>query len=168
MKLFLLIAFVILVAGTISVLLIDASSIQPIERRVDQPPAPVHSSQTNAVPSSTTNGTVLSIITNAEYYIEADVEKSFDLVDWWELKHLGILLPEQAGASGSDGFSDGEVSGALTASVSTQPGGPVSALSLKRPEWQVPKPPPCAFYRIVNLNIWRNEYYTVLISQGAP
>lgn len=168
MKLFLLVAFVILFAGTVCYFLIDAATIQPIERRLPDPPAPVHPSQTNAVPSTSTNGTVLSVVTNAEYYIEADVQKSEDLAVWFEVKHLGILLPEEDGASGSDSFSDGEVSGTLTASLTSQPGGPVPALALNRPRWQVPRPPPHMFYRVVNFNAWRSEYYTVLVSAGAP
>lgn len=165
MNVMLLVGFVLIVAGTVTRFLIEACNALPIDGRPLPLPPIFHSSQTNSVPSTASAGTVLTIITNAEYLVEADAEKSTNLVDWSTLKHLEIILPEQDGASGSDGFSDGKVSGYLTVTV-TSSGVSPPALGLDVPKWTIPLPPPCAFYRLNNLHCWRSEYYTVTVSEG--
>lgn len=165
MNLILLVGFVMVVAGTISRFLIDACTALPIDTRPLPLPPAIHSSATNAVPSSASSGTILTIVTNAEYLVEADVERSTDLVAWQLLAHLSIVIPEQAGATGSASFSDGEVSGTMTASLSTSSNAALPGIALQQPRWTRPHPP-AAFYRIDNFGAWRNVYYTVEVSSG--
>lgn len=164
----LLVGFVLIVAGVISRLLIDAATALPIDGRPLPFPPAAHSSQTNSVPSPVTAGTILLIVTNAEYFIEGDVDKSSNLIDWLPLAHLSLTVPEQDGASASAGFTDGDVSGALTALVTSGTSSTCSGFKLKHPNWQIPNPPKQAFYRLRNLQEWRNEFYTTTVSSGPP
>jgi hypothetical protein len=166
MKLFLLLCLVVLVAGLITCQLVEMANMQPIQHRPEGLPERATQSTTNAVLSPIPAGSTLNTITNAEIYIEADVERSYDLSDWRLLGHLDILMPEEDGASGSASFSSPPVTLTLSASISAHADGPITALSMKQPHWHVPRPPPAAFYRLNNLQTWRHEFYTVTISGG--
>lgn len=174
MKLLLLIALVILVAGLLTSCLIEMANMQPIQRRPEGLPEAAQPSQTNAVnQAGATNGQTLLVLTNAEWYVECDVERSTNLTTWAVLQHVGLWLEETAGASTSVSWGDGEASGSVTFTVGSTAGvladivsPPATAVKVFRPKWTVIQPPPCAFYRYANLNAWRHEYYTVLVDQS--
>ena len=168
MKLLLLIALVILVAGLLTSCLIEMANMQPIQRRPEGLPDTAQPSQTNAVNQvGATNGQTLLVITNAEWYVECDVQRSTNLTAWATLDHLSAWLPEALGASTALSWVDNSVSGSVTFTVGSSPVADAgAAVKVFRPKWTAIEPPPCAFYRYANLNAWRHEYYTVLVDQS--
>jgi len=168
MKLFLLICLVILVAGVLTCTMIECANMQPIQRRPDGIPDGSQNSVTNHVPRPGTNTQVLLIVTNAEYYVEADVESSTNLIDWSTIAHLHFFVPEADGASGSAAWSDGSASGSITATVSSSTGGAIPRIGINPPDLTLPRTIPYCFYRYANFQAWRNEYYTVIVSDGSP
>lgn len=168
MNFILLVGFVLVVAGTITRFLIDGCNSLPIDNRPLPLPPSLHTSQTNTVDTAEyPAGQILSIVTNAEYLVEADVDKSTNLVNWVNIAHLSISLPEQDGATGSSGFDDGYASGTMTASVSGEAAAVLPGIALNQPKFLLPHPPKCVFYRLNNFAAWRNVYYTVQVSSGS-
>lgn len=163
-----LIGFVLIVAGVIVRFLMDACLALPIDGRPLPLPPAIHSSQTNSIPSTEARGTILSIITNAEYFVEGDINRTTNFVTWETFSHFSFYLAEADGASASYSFEDGPVFGQITCTVSS--GTPSATVALKpkaKSDFWDPSPP-CAFYQLANLSVWRNEYYRVVLSSGSP
>ena len=169
MKLLLLIALVITVVGLITCQLIEMANMQPIAHRPEGLPDAAQPNTTNTVNSTgATNGQTLLVITNAEWYVECDLQRSTNLTTWVVIDHLSTWLPEALGASTALSWVDNSVSGSVTFTVGSTLASDVAGAAVKvfRPHWTIAQPPPCAFYRYANLNAWRHEYYTVLVDQS--
>lgn len=169
MKLFLLVCFVVLVAGVVCCGLVNMANIQPIERRPEGLPPNLPASQTNAVYSTETNGTVLSVTTNAIWFIEGDIDRSPDLHTWEQFTHFEWMLDEYDGASASLWWQDGPVLGCVSARITSDPTDyPSPSLTLHPAPTFEPNSPSAMFYTLANFNAWRYEYYTAWVSIGSP